>query len=200
MTIAEYFVTGREHRDDVDVLARRLLRGALAKRVARGLAGDDEHRDAVCEGAGHAGHEVGGAGARRAGADREASADAGVPVGHEGGALLVLAHDQTDAVVVLDRLEERMEQAAGDTEDDADAFRLEIVQKDVDHSRRGLFAKRLTTDMASQVQPLGGLRPPANGLRPRWARARAESWATARCFARRAVPTRPPKSTGKCAS
>jgi chromosomal replication initiator protein len=126
-----------EHLHDVDVLPRRLLRRALAERVRRRLPGDDEDRHAVGERARDAGDEVRGAGARRRGADREAAAGAGVAVGHEGSAALVLRVDELELLVVLHRLEHGVEEPADDAEDVTDTLRLEIPQEDVDGAGRG---------------------------------------------------------------
>jgi len=49
----------------------------------------------------------------------------------------VLRHDERDLRIRLDHREERIEEPAGDPEDDVHAFGLQVLEEDVDDARAG---------------------------------------------------------------
>ena len=91
-------VLGDGHGHALDV---GFLKAVLAQQRGGHVAGKGDHRDAVHEGGGNAGDQVGGAGA--AGGQHHAGAPggAGIPVRRVGRALLVRGQDMPDAVGVL---------------------------------------------------------------------------------------------------
>jgi hypothetical protein len=94
------------------------------------LAGEHEHRRPVHVPVGHAGHQVGGAGAEGAEAAGDLAGEAPVDLGHERRPLLVAAEDEADAGL-LEGEHHVGVLLAGDPEDEAQPLGLEAADEQV---------------------------------------------------------------------
>ncbi len=125
-TWAPYLVMGLNSSHQVDHLVADLVQPGGGR-----LAGDGHQRGHVHVGVGHAGHQVGGAGAQGGEADARPAGEPSVHVGHEGGALFVPGGDELDGAAVDDGVDELERLFARNPEDVLHALVLETPSEKI---------------------------------------------------------------------
>jgi hypothetical protein len=119
------------HPEDVEVVAAAFLQGALAVHLPGHLSRQEQHGNSVRPGGGEAGHRVGDARAGRDEDDGDLSGGARVAAGREHRAGLVLRGDDLDLGVVEQRVEDRRDGPAGETEHHLHPALRQDVDEDV---------------------------------------------------------------------
>ena len=131
LAAADRLGQARERRHDGRVVKgglARVLEHAAAFHVERHLAGHHQHRRAIGLRGGDRGRHVAGAGAADAKRGTEAAARPRIAIRHEYGAALVRGDHRRELVLPRERRHERIDQAAGDHEQVAEALLRQRVQ------------------------------------------------------------------------
>ncbi len=120
---------------DADRVA--FLERVEADRRRRHLAGDDHHRDRVHVGGRDSGDGIGDAGPRRDERDADLAGRARVAVGGVDSRLLVADQHVLDRVLLVERVVDVEDRAAGVAPEIADVFRLQAADQDLGAVRLG---------------------------------------------------------------